>query len=150
MFNVQGSRLFVSFAARPSRNQIGLVLFLDRPASEDEDEDEKFARPATIPTDTDRVCRAQGVLEESTTSTAQPINSFAVDSLRVRVYERQDQLVQDAGREAQSFLQETLLAQGGATAILATGNSQIRFLEQLVKLGGLDWSKITLFHMDEY
>jgi len=48
-------------AARPSRNQIVLVLVLvlDCPVSDyeddDEDEDEKFARPATIRTDTDRL-----------------------------------------------------------------------------------------------
>jgi glucosamine-6-phosphate deaminase len=33
---------------------------------------------------------------------------------------------------------------------MATGNSQIQFLEKLVALGGIDWSKVTLFHMDEY
>src|SRR5687768_5788266 len=42
------------------------------------------------------------------------------------------------------------MAQSRAAAILATGNSQIQFLQQLAKLGGVDWSKITLFHMDEY
>ena len=52
-------------AARPSRNQI--VLILDCPVSDyeddDEDEDEKFARPATIRTDTDRLgsLRYEGV-----------------------------------------------------------------------------------------
>ena len=81
---------------------------------------------------------------------AQPTKTFVADSLRVRVYATQDQMVQDAAREAQTFLRETLLAHGRATAILATGNSQLRFLECLVKLGGTDWSKITLFHMDEY
>jgi glucosamine-6-phosphate deaminase len=81
---------------------------------------------------------------------AQPIKSFTVDSLRVRVYATQDQLVQDAAREAGNYLQEAMLAHGRATAILATGNSQIRFLQQLAKLSGVDWSRITLFHMDEY
>jgi len=47
-------------------------------------------------------------------------------------------------------LRETIRRQGGAAAILATGNSQICFLDALVELGGVDWSKVTLFHMDEY
>jgi len=81
---------------------------------------------------------------------AQPIRTFVADSLRVRVYSTQDQLVQDVAREVLGFVQQTLLAQERATAILATGNSQIRFLEQLVQLGGVDWSRIALFHMDEY
>jgi len=80
---------------------------------------------------------------------AQPIKSFAVDSLRVRVYATQDHLVQDAAREVQGYLQQVILAQRSAAAILATGNSQIKFLEQLTRLG-VDWSKITLFQMDEY
>jgi len=33
---------------------------------------------------------------------------------------------------------------------MASANSQIQFLEALVGLGGVDWSRITLFHMDEY
>src|SRR5207302_2298835 len=81
---------------------------------------------------------------------AQPIKNFVADSLRVRVYATQDDLVQDAAREVQSYLQQVFLAQSCAAAVLATGNSQIKFLEQLVRLGGVDWSKITLFHMDEY
>jgi glucosamine-6-phosphate deaminase len=76
--------------------------------------------------------------------------TFSADQLRVRIYPGQDQLVQDAAREIQRYLQETLNAQRTATVILATGNSQIQFLDQLARLGGLDWSQITLFHMDEY
>jgi glucosamine-6-phosphate deaminase len=81
---------------------------------------------------------------------AHSVKSFVVDLLRVRVYATQDEMVQDGAREVQSYLQQVFLAQGRASAVLATGNSQIKFLEQLVRLGGVDWSKITLFHMDEY
>lgn len=48
------------------------------------------------------------------------------------------------------FLQQCLAERGSAAAILATGNSQIEFLKRLIALGGIDWSRITLFHMDEY
>ncbi|HXT42045.1 MAG TPA: glucosamine-6-phosphate deaminase [Candidatus Angelobacter sp.] len=81
---------------------------------------------------------------------AQTLKSFVADSLRVRVYATEGDLVQEAARETQSYLQQTLLAHARAAAVLATGNSQIKFLGQLVKLGGVDWSKVTLFHMDEY
>src|SRR5262249_39262566 len=43
-----------------------------------------------------------------------------------------------------------LSRQGTAAVILATGNSQIQFLQALHALGGVDWARITLFHMDEY
>jgi glucosamine-6-phosphate deaminase len=81
---------------------------------------------------------------------AQPVKSFTVDSLRVRVYATPEELARDAAREVQGHLQQVFMAQGHATAILATGNSQLEFLRQLVNLGGVDWSRIILFHMDEY
>ena len=68
----------------------------------------------------------------------------------MRVYAAQEDLARDAAREAQAHLQACIAERGEASAILATGNSQIRFLEELIRLGGVDWSKLTLFHMDEY
>ncbi|HMJ88952.1 MAG TPA: glucosamine-6-phosphate deaminase [Candidatus Acidoferrum sp.] len=79
-----------------------------------------------------------------------PIKTFQVDALPVRVYASQDDLACDVAATVQQFLAQTLAERGSAAAILATGNSQIRFLDELIKLGGVDWSKITLFHMDEY
>ena len=73
-----------------------------------------------------------------------------MDALLVRVYATQDDLAKDAAREVQMFLAQCIAARGAASAILATGNSQIRFLDELIQLGGVDWSKLTLFHMDEY
>ena len=68
----------------------------------------------------------------------------------MRVYAKQDDLAADAARLAQEHLVQCIAERGAASAILATGNSQIRFLDELIKLGGVDWSKLTLFHMDEY
>jgi glucosamine-6-phosphate deaminase len=79
-----------------------------------------------------------------------PLKSFQADALAVRVYRVQSDLAQDAAAMAQRHLQETLARQGAASAILATGNSQLQFLDALVALGGVDWSRVTLFHMDEY
>jgi glucosamine-6-phosphate deaminase len=79
-----------------------------------------------------------------------PIKTFQVDALSARVYAGQTELSQDVARIAQAHLRETLAAKGSAAVILATGNSQIKFLEELIRLGGVEWSRITLFHMDEY
>jgi glucosamine-6-phosphate deaminase len=81
---------------------------------------------------------------------AAPIKTFQVDALPVRVYASQADLSEDAARLVHAYLLEVLAKQGSAAAILATGNSQIKFLEALIRLGQVDWSKITLFHMDEY
>src|SRR5277367_1011011 len=89
-----------------------------------------------------------------TTTTAQPeivpIRTFQAEELPVRVYASPRELSLDVARVTQAYLKETLEAKGSAAAILATGNSQIQFLDELFRLGGVDWSKITLFHMDEY
>jgi glucosamine-6-phosphate deaminase len=79
-----------------------------------------------------------------------PIKTFQVDELPVRVYAKQDDLAADAARMVQEHLAQCIAERGAASAILATGNSQIHFLDRLIKLGGVDWSKMTLFHMDEY
>ncbi len=81
---------------------------------------------------------------------AAPIKTFTVDSLAVQVYARPADLVTAAARDAQQQLQAALSATGTAAAILATGNSQLEFLDALIALGGVDWSRVTLFHMDEY
>ncbi len=79
-----------------------------------------------------------------------PTKTFQVDQLPVRVYAQQEDLAMDAARMAQTFLTECIAERGEAFAIMASGNSQIRFLVVLIKLGGVEWSKVTLFHMDEY
>jgi len=76
--------------------------------------------------------------------------SFRADDLSVQVFNTLDDLASDAALEVNTFLRATLKEKGSAAVILATGNSQIQFLKKLVSLEGVDWSKITLFHMDEY
>lgn len=72
------------------------------------------------------------------------------DALQVRIYRDQEDMARDVAAEVSELLAGRVASQGSAAAIMATGNSQIRFLAQLVKLGAVDWSKVTLFHMDEY
>jgi glucosamine-6-phosphate deaminase len=79
-----------------------------------------------------------------------PLKTFQVESLPVRVYAGQAELSADVAQIARNYLQETLAANGSAAVILATGNSQIEFLDELIQLGGVEWARVTLFHMDEY
>lgn len=79
-----------------------------------------------------------------------PPKSFAVDSLAVRVHAGQAEMAADAARLAREILREALARNGSAFAVLATGNSQLLFLEKLIEAGGVDWARVTLFHMDEY
>ena len=79
-----------------------------------------------------------------------PVRSFKADALDVHVFASQPDLASYVALEVRNYLADTIARNGSAAAILATGNSQIQFLKNLVALGGIDWSKVTLFHMDEY
>jgi glucosamine-6-phosphate deaminase len=77
-------------------------------------------------------------------------SSFLVDALSVRIYDNPSLLAADAATIAHHYLISLLTEKDSASILLATGDSQIQFLQQLIALGGIDWSKITLFHLDEY
>ncbi len=47
-------------------------------------------------------------------------------------------------------IREALARHGEATIIVATGASQFEVLQHLVTADGIDWSKVTAFHLDEY
>lgn len=47
-------------------------------------------------------------------------------------------------------IREALARDGEASIIVATGASQFEMLAHLVKAEGIDWSKVTAFHLDEY
>lgn len=79
-----------------------------------------------------------------------PQTSFKVEQLTVEVYGSSEQLAIAAAMAADQSLQRAIAASNRAAAILATGNSQIQFLEALTAIQGVDWSKVTLFHLDEY
>lgn len=85
---------------------------------------------------------------------SEPSKKFTVDRLAVAIYPDVKSLAQGAARDAAVQLERALAERGEAAAILATGNSQLEFLDALVAGQGsqwnLDWSRITLFHMDEY
>lgn len=78
------------------------------------------------------------------------VKTFQVDKLSVQVYKSEAEMAADVAQLTQEYLQDTIARQGSATVILATGNSQIKFLDALIAKGGVDWSKITFFHLDEY
>ncbi len=79
-----------------------------------------------------------------------PLRTFQVDELRVEIYDRATDLVSSLVHQTQTDLCQTISQQGSAAAILASGSSQVALLNGLTARQDLDWSKITLFHLDEY
>ena len=55
-----------------------------------------------------------------------------------------------AGAKAAELIRKAIELNGGANIILATGTSQFETLNQLVSETGIDWSKVVMFHLDEY
>jgi len=55
-----------------------------------------------------------------------------------------------AGKKAASLIREAIDVKGSANIILATGSSQFEVLHQLTHEKGIDWNKVTMFHLDEY
>lgn len=55
-----------------------------------------------------------------------------------------------AAAQGAEVLRETLAKKGRANIIVATGASQFETLKCLVKEPGIDWTRVTVFHLDEY
>ena len=73
-----------------------------------------------------------------------------VDDLSVRIAASAAEFTQDAVNQAQNYLRSLLTQQETVSIILATGNSQLQFLSEIASQDKLDWSRIVLFHLDEY
>jgi len=69
--------------------------------------------------------------------------------MQIQTHPDKASLGRAAATEGIAALQAALAGQGHATVILATGASQFDMLENLVA-ADLDWSRVTLFHLDEY
>ena len=57
---------------------------------------------------------------------------------------------QKAAAQGAQIIKQTIAKKGTANIILATGASQFEMLEALTATAGIDWSAVTLFHLDEY
>jgi glucosamine-6-phosphate deaminase len=71
------------------------------------------------------------------------------DDLLTSVYAVNEDLSAAAAEEAAAIIQSALDARSEANIIIATGNSQLTFLQAL-RVKPLDWSKVNVFQMDEY
>ena len=79
-----------------------------------------------------------------------PILRTKVDQLKVEVYADRRALGSAAGRQAAAKMKELLAVKPAIRMIFAAAPSQNELLETLVRSEGIDWSRVTAFHMDEY
>ena len=80
----------------------------------------------------------------------QPIKTAQYELLLAAIYESNEAMGQAAALEARTIITQAIAEKGEANIILATGNSQLTFLKVLRSLSGIDWPKVSVFHMDEY
>ena len=75
------------------------------------------------------------------------------------IYRSKQEMGAAAGAQAAEAIKKAIEDKGQANIILATGTSQFETLKNLVgppaflrkqEGGGIDWSKVTMFHLDEY
>ncbi len=66
------------------------------------------------------------------------------------VYKSKDEMGAAAGDAAAGAIRRAIADKSQANIILATGASQFEMLAHLTGADGIDWSKVTMFHLDEY
>jgi len=66
------------------------------------------------------------------------------------IYATIQEMAAAAAAQAAVAIKNAIKNKAGANIILATGTSQIETLKNLVETPGIDWSKVTMFHLDEY
>lgn len=70
--------------------------------------------------------------------------------MRVKLCSPAGELGKAAARYGAEAIRAALDSRGAATITLATGTSQYATLRELTAQSGLDWSRVTVFHLDEY
>jgi len=70
--------------------------------------------------------------------------------MQINIYDTVYELGKAAGTEASRLIHEAIEVNGSANIVLATGTSQFEILNRLVTDKGIDWSKVVMFHLDEY
>jgi glucosamine-6-phosphate deaminase len=70
--------------------------------------------------------------------------------MNINISQSPVELGKAAGAAAAQIIRETIRINGNANIILATGTSQFDTLRQLIAEKDIDWSKVVMFHLDEY
>src|SRR6266516_2209035 len=70
--------------------------------------------------------------------------------MRIEICEDRKALGASAARHAAQLIEDAIDDKGSARIIAATGASQFDFLASLTQARDIDWSKVTMFHLDEY
>jgi glucosamine-6-phosphate deaminase len=70
--------------------------------------------------------------------------------MKVEIFNSKESLGKKAAANAAQKIRNALQTRQEANIILATGASQFQTIEHLITQEGIDWSRINMFHLDEY
>jgi len=70
--------------------------------------------------------------------------------MKVEIFNSKESLGKKAATDAAQKIRSALQTRQEANIILATGASQFQTIEHLITQEGIDWSRINMFHLDEY
>ncbi len=78
------------------------------------------------------------------------MNPKTVDHLNIEIHASRSELGVAAAARAAGIVRAAISGNGSARIILASSPSQNEFLAGLTSAPDIDWSRITIFHMDEF
>jgi glucosamine-6-phosphate deaminase len=68
----------------------------------------------------------------------------------LKIFDDKVSLSKAASEQAGVAIRRAIAGRGRARIVVATGMSQIAFLEELTKAEAIDWRRVEMFHLDEY
>jgi glucosamine-6-phosphate deaminase len=81
---------------------------------------------------------------------AVPQQTFRKDKLNVEVFSNRQDMGKAAGMATGNKMKKLLQIKDRIRMVFAAAPSQNEFLEALIQVKDIDWSRVTAFHMDEY
>src|SRR5262245_38272306 len=70
--------------------------------------------------------------------------------MKIKTYTDRATMSRAAARQAAASLRTIIHERGAVRLVAATGASQFDFLATLTQADGIDWSRVEMFHLDEY
>lgn len=70
--------------------------------------------------------------------------------MNIQIFDTKKELGKQSASDAAEKIRSAINENGEVHIILATGASQFETLAHLVEQPGIDWSNVTMFHLDEY
>ncbi len=97
-----------------------------------------------------KMIRSENRRPEDRELTFHECRDFTDGRLSVEVWSSAEGLALSAAAKAAELIKTALQRRGIARILVSTGNSQIEFIAALAAERGIDWSRVEVFHLDEY